>query len=43
MNYQLKDISLVILLIAKNIFYASKRSNQDYTLVTAVDDLHLYI
>tara|TARA_B100000900_G_scaffold416038_1_gene448666 strand:- start:1100 stop:2242 length:1143 start_codon:yes stop_codon:yes gene_type:complete len=40
MNYQLKDIFLVILLIAKNIFYASKKNDQDYTLVTAVDDLH---
>ena len=40
MNNLLNDITLIILIITKNIFYRSQKGNQDFTLVTAVDDLH---
>tara|TARA_B100000900_G_C20602168_1_gene726101 strand:- start:9064 stop:10206 length:1143 start_codon:yes stop_codon:yes gene_type:complete len=40
MNYLLKDIFLIISLVMKNILYKSKEDNQDFTLVTATDDLH---
>ena len=40
MVYLLKDIFLIISLVIKNILYKSKEDNQDFTLVTATDDLH---
>ena len=40
MNNLLNDITLIISIIIKNIFDRSKKENQDFTLVTAVDDLH---
>ena len=40
MVYLLKDIFLIISLVMKNILYKSKEDNQDFTLVTATDDLH---
>lgn len=40
MNNLLNDITLIISIITKNVFYRSQKGNQDFTLVTAVDDLH---
>ena len=40
MNNLLNDITLIISIITKNIFYRSQKENQDFTLVTAVDDFH---
>ena len=40
MNNLLNEIFLIISLITKNIFYKTKKLNQEYILVSAVDDDH---
>ncbi len=40
MNNFFKDILLILSLIIKNIIYKRSQSNNDYVLVTAIDDTH---